>query len=39
MKRRRGCFVRVKARLASPYEKTKTGNRLSLALLINRGLT
>jgi two-component system nitrate/nitrite response regulator NarL len=27
----------VKAHLTSVYEKTKTGNRLSLALLINRG--
>jgi len=27
----------LKARLVSIYEKTKTGNRLSLALLINRG--
>jgi two-component system nitrate/nitrite response regulator NarL len=27
----------VKAHLTSAYEKTKTGNRLSLALLINRG--
>ncbi|MBU2234923.1 MAG: LuxR C-terminal-related transcriptional regulator [Proteobacteria bacterium] len=27
----------VKAHLTSIYEKTKTGSRLSLALLINRG--
>jgi DNA-binding CsgD family transcriptional regulator len=27
----------VKAHLISIYEKTKTGNRLSLNLLINRG--
>jgi DNA-binding CsgD family transcriptional regulator len=27
----------VKAHLTSVYEKTKTGNRLALALLINRG--
>ena len=27
----------VKAHLTSIYEKTKTGNRLGLALLINRG--
>jgi len=27
----------VKAPLASIYEKTKTGSRLNLALLINRG--
>jgi DNA-binding CsgD family transcriptional regulator len=27
----------VKAHLTSVYEKTKTGNRLSLALLISRG--
>lgn len=27
----------VKAHLASIYEKTKTGKRLGLALLINRG--
>jgi two-component system nitrate/nitrite response regulator NarL len=27
----------VKAHLTSVYEKTKTGSRLSLALLINRG--
>ena len=29
----------VKAHLTSIYEKTKTGSRLSLALLINRGVT
>ena len=29
----------VKAYLTSIYEKTKTGIRLSLALLINRGVT
>ncbi|MFO7667188.1 MAG: response regulator transcription factor [Desulfobacterales bacterium] len=29
----------VKAHLTSIYEKTKTGSRLSLALLINRGIT
>jgi DNA-binding CsgD family transcriptional regulator len=27
----------VKAHLTSVYDKTKSGNRLSLALLINRG--